>query len=280
MAAAARLSVIVPAHDEAAIISANVARMIDGDDDRIDLVVVANGCADATAETARAVSDRIRVIEIAATSKIAALRAGDEAARHPIRAFVDADVAVTAATLHALADVLAEPDGPLAAAPRLVVDASRSSLPARQYFRVWEHSDYRRPGHIGSGIYALSERGRARLGGFPDVVADDRWVELNFGPHERATIDADFTVPAPRTLRAQVRRAIRIQAGNRELAERFPELQVESRGSGVRHLLRRVAARPRLWAAFPAYAAGYLAPRFARASAGPIAWNRDETSRV
>lgn len=280
MATAAGLSVIVAAHDEAAIISANLARMIDGDDGRIDLIVVANGCTDGTADAARAVSQRIRVIEIAAPSKIAALRAGDEAARHRVRAFVDADVIITASTLHALAEVLEDPDGPLAAAPRLVVDASRSSLPARQYFRVWEHSDYRRPGHLGSGVYALSDRGRARLGEFPDVIADDRWVELNFQPDERATIDADFTVPAPRTLRAQVRRATRIQAGNRELAERFPQLHGESGRSGVRHLLRRVAARPSLWAAFPAYAAGYLAPRLARASAGPIAWNRDETSRV
>ena len=277
---ATRLSVIVPAHDEAAVIGANLARMVADDaGHRIELIVVANGCSDDTAERARDVASRIRVIEIEATSKIAALRAGDEAATHAVRAYVDADVRVTSTTLLALADALAAPDGPLAAAPRLVVDASRSSLAARQYFRIWEHSDYRRPGHIGSGIYALSEAGRARIGSFPAVIADDRWVELNFSPAERATTAGEFTVPAPRTLRAQVRRSIRIQAGNRELADRFPELQPADGRSGVRRLLGRVARRPALWPALPAYAAGYLAPRFAPRAPEGVGWNRDETSR-
>ncbi|QEO10258.1 glycosyltransferase [Protaetiibacter larvae] len=276
----AAMSVIVPAHDEATIIVDNLARMIAGDPDgRLEVIVVANGCTDDTAERARSVDARIRVVELGASSKIAALTAGDRAASHPVRAFVDADVRVDSATLIALAELLSAPGGPLAAAPALVVDASRSSWLARQYFRVWEHSDYRRRGHIGSGIYGLSALGRARFAEFPEIIADDRWVELQFAAHERDTSPGTFTVPAPRTLRAQIRRATRIAAGNRELGERFPELGGRTSSSGVRRLVARVARRPSLWVALPVYAAGYLAPRFAPRGA-VTGWMRDETSRT
>jgi glycosyltransferase involved in cell wall biosynthesis len=281
-----RMSVVVPAHDESAIIERTLARMIAGDPEGLlDVVVVANGCADDTADRARGSSPRVRVVEIAETSKTAALNAGDEAAAFFPRAYVDADVAIDADALFALARQLSRPDGPLVASPRLRVDCRDASWPSRQFFRVWEHSDYRRVGHIGSGVYALSESGRARFDAFPPVIADDRFVQQLFSADERATLTGhDFVVPAPATLRSQMRRAWRIHAGNRQIEQDYPRLGVTTT-SARRHgrLMARVVRRPSLWVALPIYAYGYLAPAFAarwRSRGRLPAWNRDETSRT
>jgi glycosyltransferase involved in cell wall biosynthesis len=278
------MSVVIPAHDERSIIERSLRRLVEGDAaHELEIVVVANGCTDGTAEVAAAVSERVRVLDIPTPSKIAALNAGDAAATVFPRAYVDADVTVDVPTLLALADAL-EAGGAQVASPRLVVDAQGSTWWARQYFRVWELSEYRRAGHIGSGIYALSAEGRGRFGAFPDVIADDRFVQQLFELPERLCLDdRTFTVRAPRTMRSQIRRATRIAVGNRQLPA---SLQVADAPGARRflHLLGRVARRPRLWPALPVYGYGYAVPqvlarlRVARGVA--TGWDRDESSRV
>lgn len=281
----ARMSVVIPAHDESAILGASLARLLAGDPDHaLEVVVVANGCTDATAEVARRASPRVRVIEIGTASKIAALNAGDDAATAYPRAYLDADVDISATTLLALAERLRT--GPaLVASPRLEVDTVGASLPVRQYFRIWEQSEYRSSGHIGSGVYVLSREGRARFGRFPDVIADDRFVQQLFAPHERLVAeDLRFRVRSPREFGALVRRGERIAHGNAQLARLHPEVAGMSNPTRFLPLLRRVLARPALWPALPAYVVGYTLPRVTarrRERAGmPSDWNRDETTRV
>ena len=214
------MSVVIPAHNEAALLPRLLREL--RTDAGIWVVVSANACSDDTVTLARAAaSDGVHVVETAVPSKAVALNAGDSIAgdRFP-RAYVDADVLVSAETLSALADALRKEGGPLVAAPRLRVDTSAASWAARAHYRIWELSDYRRSGHVGSGIYALSAEGRARFGAFPDVIADDRFVQQLFAPAERLTIDEEFVVRSPATLRAHIRRATRIAAGNRQLQRR------------------------------------------------------------
>ena len=155
----------------------------------------------------------------------------------------------------------------------------------RQHYRIWELSAYRTTGHIGSGVYAVSAAGRARWAEFPEVIADDRFVQQRFALDERRTLpDHSFSVRAPRTFAAQLRRTIRIDAGNRQLPATMQVVAVEPASSRFGQLLRRVAARPSLWPALAVYAYGYAAPRVAsRWQLGlgrTIAWNRDETVRA
>jgi glycosyltransferase involved in cell wall biosynthesis len=206
------LSVVIPAHDEERVLP----RLLEGlADDRLEVIVVANGCRDATADVARAAG--VRVVEVAEGSKVVALNAGDAAATVFPRAYVDADIEVDAAALLAVAERLRR--GPeLVASPRLRLDLSDATWPVRAYYAVWELSSFRRRGHIGSGIYALSADGRARFAEFPAVIGDDRFVQGRFAPAERATVDeAEFVVRPPRTVGALLARGARIAAGNREL---------------------------------------------------------------
>jgi glycosyltransferase involved in cell wall biosynthesis len=273
----AELSVVIPAHDEERVLPRLLSALAD---DRLEVIVVANGCRDATADVARAAG--VRVVELAQGSKVAALNAGDAAASVFPRAYVDADIEVDAAALLALADRLRR--GPaLVASPRLRLDLSEASWPVRAYYAVWELSSFRRRGHIGSGIYALSAEGRTRFGEFPAVIGDDRFVQGRFTPAERATVDeAEFVVRPPRTIGALLARGARIAAGNRELQRVGLAGHAPTRGASFRELLGAVAVRPDLWASFLVYVVvqvrtATLAERKLRVAEG--VWDRDETSR-
>ena len=272
------LSVVIPAHDEAVLIQPLLRSL--AEDPGLEIVVVPNGCRDDTASVARAVSPRVQVFEIPEASKVAALNRGDLAATSWPRVYVDADVTVTPGALRSLARAMEE-QGKLVGSPRLVVDVTGSSWAVRAYYRIWELTDFRREGHVGSGIYALTEAGRARFGDFPDLIADDLFVQTRFAPEERlGPIDASFTVHAPHTFGALMHRSERIALGNLQLAS----AEGSTARSGAGSLVRRVAARPGLWPAFLVYCVGYAVPRrrarrAARSGAAPI-WNRDETTRT
>lgn len=273
----AEMSVVIPAHNEERVLPRLLASLAD---ERLEIIVVANGCSDATADVARAAG--VRVVELAEGSKIAALDAGDGAASLFPRAYVDADIEIGAVDLLAVADRLR--DGPeLVASPGLRLDLSGASWPVRAYYAVWEVSSFRRRGHIGSGVYVLSAEGRRRFGAFPPVIGDDRFVQGLFGPAERATVDdAEFVVRPPRTLRALLARGARIAAGNRQLQRAGLAGHAPTRGASLGELVGTVALRPTLWGPFLIYVGvqlrtAALADRKLRTS--DEVWDRDETSR-
>ena len=88
------MSVVIPAHDEERVLPRLLASLADP---RLEVIVVANGCRDATADIARTAG--VRVVELAEGSKVAALDAGDEAATLFPRAYLDADIQILAKTL-------------------------------------------------------------------------------------------------------------------------------------------------------------------------------------
>jgi len=280
------MSVVIPAHDEEAVICRLLDVLVaDPRSHELEVVVVANGCTDGTVEVARSYGVPVSVVEVEQASKIAALEAGDHAAVAFPRAYVDADVVIDVPTLLALADALERPGGPLVASPRLDVDTSSASWPVRAHYRIWELTDYRRTGHIGSGVYALSGEGRRRFATWPPVIADDRFVQQLFLPDERLTLDGHaFTVRSAQRIGAHLRRSARIARGNLELPD---ELQRASDAAGsdrTGNLLRRVAVRPRLWPSFAVYAITSTLPKATArrliADRREPAWARDDTSRA
>lgn len=277
------LSVVIPAHNEEAVIGRLLRRLVDTDiDERLDIFVVANGCTDRTVQVAAEVSHRVHVVAIDRSSKPAALNAGDACARTFPRAYVDADVVVTADALLEVADRLFD-QGRLVGAPRLEVDTQSSHLLVRQYYRIWEQSDYRRSGLVGSGLYMLTTAGRARFESFPDIIADDLYVLRHFAADERLSLtEHSFVTRAPKDFVSLVRRQTRIAAGNIQLRRAFPSMTGEPASSQLK-LVKRVMRRPSLWASLPAYVIGYSLPRLRayrdQRRGRSTSWNRDETSR-
>lgn len=274
------MSVIVPAHDEERTIGRLLTALVDGDPaGDLEIVVVCNGCTDRTADTARAVSPRIRVLEIATASKVAALNAGDAATDLFPRAYVDADTEVSAPALLALAGPLSEPGVVLTAAPRMVVVTDGASLVSRMYHAVWRRTPYVQAGPIGCGVYALSAAARARFEEFPAVIADDLYVERLAGGRRYVDHDHTFVFHAPRTRAALISRLTRATLGNLQLQAVYG---LEPGTGAPGSLVREVAVRPWLWPAFVVYVAlRQLAARRAarRLAAGELAWSRDDSTR-
>lgn len=278
------VSVIIPAHDEAAVIGRCLSALCTGaEEDELDVVVVCNGCRDDTAAVARAFGPPVRVMVTPVASKTHALNLGDEAAWSYPRFYVDADVVLPLPCLRQLAAELHN-GRILAAAPRFRMELSGCAWAVRAFYDINQRLPSSREGIGGSGVYGLSEHGRRRFDRFPDLVSDDGFVRLRFAPTERATLaDCHSLVYAPRTLRDLVAIKTRSQLGTRQLRRVSGELW-RNRGEANRAALMRLCWRPWLWPRLAAYAGVKLAARI-RASRqlgtrGPTpAWERDDTSR-
>lgn len=210
-----RISVIVPAFNEEAGIGTLLHALTGSIDLGCDLeiVVAANGCTDRTAQVARA--HGARVVETTTASKAAALNAGDSLATGEVRVYLDADVPADARLLRRLAEALARP-GIEAAVPRPVVDTSASSWPVRAYYRINARLPVFRGRLFGRGVIAVSTRARSRFPRFPDITADDMFLDAVVASGEKAEIDDTVTVVAPRTLDDLIRRVARARDGNAE----------------------------------------------------------------
>ncbi len=104
------VSLIVPAYDEEEVIAAKVADALalDYPRERLQVIVAADGCADATAERARAAGADL-VLELPAAGKVAALNAAAERATGELLVFSDANSAWTPDALVRLVEPFADP---------------------------------------------------------------------------------------------------------------------------------------------------------------------------
>lgn len=277
------ISVIIPAHNESAVIARTLKTLITGAaPGELEVIVVCNGCTDGTANLARAFGTPVRVLEIDTASKAQALNAGDAVARGFPRIYVDADVLIELGAIHKLVDRLQREDV-LVVAPLGNYDLTGCSLLVRSFFRIRGLLPSSREGIGGSGVYALSEKGRRRFGNFPQVTADDGFVRLHFSPSERETVlHATSTVFPPRNIGHLVAQKTRIRYGALELRRNYPELW-KNRGGRNHESLLRLFRNPRLWLSLTVYCAVTLIARSkanARFTRRQASWERDETSRV
>lgn len=105
-----KFSVILPASNEAVLIGHCLNALLASEWTRselIEIVVVANGCTDDTADQARGFADRFAergwhlvVLDLAEGGKLNALNAGDAVATGGARLYLDADVTVSPALLN------------------------------------------------------------------------------------------------------------------------------------------------------------------------------------
>jgi hypothetical protein len=247
----------------------------------LDIIVVANGCTDDTAEVAGSFGPPVRVLSIPVASKRDALLAGDQAARDFPRIYVDADVELGAGDIAALGAALGRP-GTLACGPRRDLEAGRPWL-VRWYYAVWERLPEVRSGLFGRGVIGLSEAGHARVAGLPPLLADDLVASLAFTPGERVIVPAArVVVHTPRTARDLLRRRVRATMGVNQVAaaEGAPQASARTRPAD---LLAMIRARPLMAPQVAVFLAVAVLAR--RRAAREVrqreysTWLRDESSR-
>ena len=277
------LTVIVPAHNEGRVIGRLLQRLVSGAErGEFDIIVVANGCTDDTAEVAAVFGPSVRLLTVPVASKREALVAGNEAAAGFPRVYLDADVELGADELRALARGLDAP-GVLAVGPAREMDLAKSAWPVRWYYDIWARLPGVRDGLFGRGVIAVSEEGYKRISELPPLLADDLAASLAFGPAERAVVPgARVVVHAPRTVKDLVRRRIRVVTGVGQI-ERSAGAPESSARTSSRDLLAILKKQPWLAPRMAVFLAVTLAARAqgnrATRRSDYTTWCRDESSR-
>lgn len=240
-------AIIIPAHNEAAVIERTLSTLGEQLADSDEVIVVCNGCTDDTAKIARRFSPRMTVLETEVPSKTNALNLGDDVAVSFPRIYMDADVVLSGAgSLATMVRVLES--GPwLAASPTPLMELGGASWAVRAYYDVWLSLPYCRSGMLGAGVYGLSREGRNRFGRFPDVIADDGFVRALFKEHERGRVDGALSiVRAPASLEWLLKIKARSRLGGMELARKFPDL-MGNETKDYAGALRGLFAKPSMW---------------------------------
>jgi glycosyltransferase involved in cell wall biosynthesis len=276
---APQFSVIIPAHNEEAVIMRLLEGFLPGlDDGEAQVVVVPNGCTDRTAELARSVP-AVTTLDVAVASKSAALNAGDKGATAFPRIYVDADVILSAETLRALARVLAVPDARVAS-PTVRFAVAGRPWTVRAFHRVYEKLPYIDDALIGHGVYGLSASGRARFDEFPSVTADDLFVQRLFSTNERIILGSHFVdVQTPKTLRSLLAIRTRTAYGNRQLAVLSADTHGASTRTTIRALVGIIRAEPRIIPDAAVYIAVTATARLKAKRKAAGVWQRDTSNR-
>ena len=285
------VTVIIAAHNEQAVLGACLDSLIeDNAVSPADIIVSANACGDGTVSVAR--SRGVTTLDRERAGKASALNAAEDLleARSPgtgrtptsPRLYLDADITVPPGALARLLDRLAQDPRVHAAVPRRILASRDSTWPVRAYCAVNERLPVFRDGLFGRGMILLSPEGRSRFQGFPDVIADDLFLDAHFSAAERTCVPSvTVAVEAPRTLRDLLGRLERVRRGNAALRE-------DAAAGRVRGKVRRsdkwswwrdvVVPQPWLAPAAAVYVGVTLLATL-RARRATVSWGRDDSTR-
>ncbi|MDP9980741.1 exopolysaccharide biosynthesis WecB/TagA/CpsF family protein [Pseudarthrobacter oxydans] len=264
-------SVIIPAHNEASVIARTLAPLARlAATGQLEVIVACNGCSDDTARIAGQF-EGVTVLELEQPSKTAALNAGDAVASHWPRLYLDADVQISPGTVRAVLNALLSGQV-LAARPAVRFDLQHAHPLIHSYYRTRLHLPAARSGLWGGGVYGLSQEGRQRFEQFPNLTADDLFVDRLFEPSEKAVLDVEpVVICPPRTPKDQLAVLHRVYRGNAE--------QNDGHSTASQTLSEVVRSiRGPLSAVHASVYMGFaLAGR--RGTAHPAGWERDASTR-
>ncbi len=224
-----KTSVIIPANNEALWMSTCLEAIFASVRiEQLQIVVVANGCTDNTADIARRYTVlaeekgwQLDVIELEVGNKLHALNVGDNAALGYLRIYLDADVRVSERLLYQLENALDRDEPAWASGQLHMAAASRIS---RAYARFWSKVPFMAKTVPGAGVFGVNESGRARWDKFPEIISDDMFVRLHFKARERLSVPAGYVWPVAEGLRNLVKVRRRQNRGVAQLAELYPQL--------------------------------------------------------
>jgi len=250
--AAPLLTVIIPSHNEENYIGnclQSLARQRGLPKNvGIEVIVAANGCTDRTV----AVSDffqnvlgenkiELVTLDIEIPGKSNAIRLAEQKAKYRNFLYIDADVTIEDTLLSEILTTLSEAS-PIYVSGTLAIPTSQSWISAN-YAKIWLALPFVNEGVPGIGLYGVNEAGRKRWGDFPQIIADDRFVRLNFAESERRKASSRYFWSLPQGARNLTKARIRWCEGNEELKQLFPELlkndtQRNDRMLNLRHILK------------------------------------------
>ena len=276
------LSIIIPAHNEASVVARTLNSILSNKLDRpLQVIVVANGCTDETAEIVKTFAGRVELVETPVGNKSNALNLGDKVARHDLRAYLDADIELSEDALQRVVDAFKNPRTRLAMPRAKHVYRGRNFF-LSGYYALWRSMPYVRKGAMGGGFYCIDKELRSRFREFPALTADDKFMRNLARPSERCVVEGcHATVTMPQTFGDLLKVKTRWTFGNLELAAARPDLNVNDKSKHEGALLH-LLMRPWLWLHVPAFVFVYFYAQVAarkRMAAKQAIWDRDSSTR-
>ena len=275
-------SIIIAAHNEASVIESTLRSILANRMDRtLQVVVVANGCSDDTAERARAFGPAVEVIETPVAGKVQALNLGDRVARFFPRAYLDADIQISDNALQNVADAFTDPGCRVATPTAQHIYKGWNPFLAG-YYQLWRSLPYVRNAVMGGGFYAIDRIMRSRFVEFPSITADDKFIHTLATHEERRVVPNCYaTVKMPETFHDLLRVKTRWTYGNLELDATRPDLKRNGHHQ-YEGAAGYILARPWLWVHVPAFVFVYLYTQSAarrRFAEKVTVWDRDDSTR-
>jgi cellulose synthase/poly-beta-1,6-N-acetylglucosamine synthase-like glycosyltransferase len=276
------LSIIIPAHNEAAVVARTLNSILANQLDRpLQIIVVANGCTDSTADVVRGFGEKVELIETTVGNKTHALNLGDRQAKYDLRAYLDADIELSENALQQVVNAFKDPSVRLAM-PRAKHVYRGNNPVLAGYYHLWRSMPYVRKGAMGGGFYAIDKELRSRFGEFPILTADDKFARNLAKPSERHVVDGCYAmVTMPQTFGDLLKVKTRWTYGNLELSSLRPDLDQNDKHKHE-GALGYLMFRPWLWLNVPAFVFVFVYAQFAarkRFALKQAVWERDESTR-
>lgn len=209
-------SIIVPVHDEAAILSWTLPHLLKATAPEAELVFVCNGCSDGSAALLRdMLGDHGRVEELEMASKTTALNHGDDVCTVFPRFYLDADVIVPPGCFEVLAKALQDAD---LVAPRIRFETRHATRCARAMALIWLSLPHAKDAAF-HHLVGISRSGRERWHRFPEILGDDIFMEAITPSYKRRIVpEVSIETAIPGTFIGWVRVRARWRRGERQLA--------------------------------------------------------------
>ncbi|MFV0244047.1 MAG: glycosyltransferase [Qingshengfaniella sp.] len=225
------LSVIIPANNEAGYIGHCLDAVLASNalsEPAVEIIVAANACTDSTvaeaqsrAATAKQRGWTLAVLDIPSPGKLNALNVAECTAAGDKRLYLDADIVVEPALLGQI-DAALDRQTPVYATGTVDIIAPPNWV-SRAYRRVYRKVPYNTSTIAGYGLFAVNAAGRTRWGPFPDIIADDQFVRLQFDAAHRIRVPARYAWPLAEGFGTLVKVRRRQDRGNAEIASLWPE---------------------------------------------------------
>lgn len=212
-------SIIIPAHNESAVIGNLLTSLYPGVmQGKYQVVVACNGCTDGTATLVRRHFPWADCEAISVASKSQAINHAETLSLGFPRIYVDADIDISMSSILALIDMCQATTRPMLVIPQNETCLKFSSNWIKLYYAAWKKTRYCRQLGFGSGVYALNEAARKRFGMFPKIISDDGFVRSMLSAWNVTVCqDAKSHVKAPEDLSTLFRVKVRSKLGNLQL---------------------------------------------------------------
>lgn len=274
-------SVIIPAYNEADTIATTLRSLLRGmRENEFDVIVVCNGCIDNTAEVARMVAPQAHVLDLQVASKTSALNTGLAVAKNAPVVFLDADIKTDAEAVRSLVQFIHDEKVGLVYG-NAYFNTEHCSMPVRAFYKTWQQNPYFDRRKMG-GFFAVSAEGLNRLGQLPETTNDDEYVRRKLADQSAFVEVAPYVVEAPRTLENLTKVRSRVYRGNSELSGVGAELCKTAKWQNTSLFIKRIAARPDLWAGALIFASVAVIAHFRNLVSGHKnkSWEQDRSTRA